>query len=247
MFRRRHTDEDFAQEITSHLQLEADRLHESGMSRAGGEADWVAFPNFRDWRDTATVFDAIAAYRYGLFTMTGAEGAESFLGLQCTDRLFDVLRVQPLLGRTFAPGEDRPGRERVVVLSHAVWQRRFGGDPNVIGRTVTLDGQPYSVIGVMPASFEFPNNNPGQRIAKRELWIPMRPSQDLDNRGSHNYWAVARLASGVTLEQARTVMRTIADNLARQFPRSNKDFTVTVLPLKTYVAGDAREPLLALL
>jgi MacB-like periplasmic core domain len=101
---------------------EPDRLvqvFETG-KREGGEADWVSFPNFRDWRDQNTVFEQMAAYRYRLFTLTGAEGAESFLGLECTDRLFSVLRVQPVLGRTFAPGEDRPGRERVLVISHSV-------------------------------------------------------------------------------------------------------------------------------
>lgn len=222
------------------------QLFETG-TREGGEADWVAYPNFRDWRDKNDVFEAMAAYRYRLFTLTGAEGAESYLGLECTDRLFSVLRTQPLLGRTFAPGEDRPGRARVAVISHAVWQRRFHGDANVIGRSVTLDGEPYSIIGVMPAAFSFPNNIPGEQVAPRDLWIPMRPSEDLQDRGSHNYWAVARLAPGVTLDRARAVMRTIADNLARQYPDSNKDFTVTVLPLDIYVAGRARQALLLLL
>jgi predicted permease len=228
---------------------EPDRLvqvFETG-TREGGEADWVSFPNFRDWRDKNTVFEQMAAYRYRLFTLTGAEGAESFLGLECTDRLFSVLRVQALLGRIFAPGEDRPGREHVLVISHSVWQRRFHADPSIIGRSVTLDGRPYSIIGVMPPTFSFPNNSPGQRIAPRELWIPMRRSDDLEERGSHNYWTVARLAPRVSLEQARTVMRTIADNLARQYQETNKDFTVTVLPLKTYVAGTARQALLFLL
>jgi predicted permease len=222
------------------------QLFETG-KREGGEADWVSFPNFRDWRDKNDVFEEMAAYRYRVFTVTGAEGAESFLGLECTDRLFSVLKVQPRLGRTFAPGEDRPGRDRAVVISHALWQRRFEADPNVIGRAVTLDGQPYSIIGVMPATFSFPDTVPGETVAPSDLWIPMRPSDDLEERGSHNYWAVGRLAPGVSLDQARAVMRTLADNLARQYPDSNKDFTITVLPLKIYVAGTARPALLLLL
>lgn len=222
------------------------QLFETG-KREGGEADWVSFPNFRDWRENKDVFEDMAAYRYRVFTLTGAEGAESFLGLECTDRLLSVLRVQPLIGRTFAPGEDRPGRERVAVISDALWQRRFHGDSSIIGRTVTIDGRPYSIVGVMPAGFEFPRNNLGQRIAARDLWIPVRPSEDIEQRGSHNFWAVARLAPGVTLDRARAVMRTVADNLAQQYPRSNKDFTVTVLPLNVYVAGTARQALLLLL
>jgi putative ABC transport system permease protein len=222
------------------------QLFDTG-KREGGEADWVSFPNFRDWRDKNDVFEEMAAYRYRLFTLTGAEGAESFLGLECTDRLFNVLQVQPLLGRTFARGEDRPGRERVAVISHGLWQRRFHADPNVIGRAVTLDGQPYSIVGVMPATFSFPNSIPGEGVALSELWIPMRPSDDLEERGSHNYWAVARLAPRVTLDHARAVMQTIAENLARQYPESNKDFIITVMPLKIYVAGTARQALLLLL
>jgi putative ABC transport system permease protein len=222
------------------------QLFETG-KREGGESDWASLPNFRDWRSKTDVFEDMAAYRYSLVTLTGAEGAETFLGLECTDRLFSVLGVEPLLGRTFIPGEDRPGREQVAVLSHGLWQRRFDADPGVIGRVVTLDGRPYSIVGVMPASFDFPNSVPGYRIAPRELWIPMRPSDDVEDRGSHNYWAVARLAPGVTLNQARAVMRTLADNLARQYPESNKDLTVTVLPLKVYVAGPARQALLLLL
>ena len=222
------------------------QLFETG-KREGGEADWVAFPNFRDWREKNDVFEDMAAYRYRVFTITGGAGAESFLGLECTDRLFSVLQVQPLLGRTFVPGEDRPGRERVVVISHALWERRFHSDPNIVGHAVTLDGEPYSIVGVMPATFSFPNNVPGEQVPPRDLWIPMRPSDDLEDRGSHNYWAVARLAPDVTLDHARAVMRTIADNLARQYPDSNKDLTATVLPLKIYVAGSARQALLLLL
>ncbi len=222
------------------------QLFETG-TREGGEADWVSFPNFRDWRAKNTVFDDIAAYRYRLTTLTGPEGPESLLGLECTDRLFSVLGVQPLIGRTFAAGEDRPGSDRVVVISSALWQRRFDGDPRVIGRTVTIDGQPHSIVGVMPPTFTFPNTVPGDRVVPRELWIPIRPSEDVEARGSHNYWAVARLARGVKLDQARIVMTTIAENLARQYPESNKDFTVTVQPLKSYVAGTARQALLFLL
>jgi predicted permease len=222
------------------------QLFETGR-REGGEADWVSFPNFRDWRDKNDAFEAMAAYRYRLFTLTGGEGAESFLGLECTDQLFSVLRARPLLGRTFVAGEDRPGRERVVVISHDLSRGRFHEDPGVIGRRVTLDGEAYSVIGVMPPAFSFPNSVPGEQVVSRDLWIPMRPSDDFGDRGSHNYWAVARLAPGVTLERARAVMRTIADNLARQYPESNKDFSVTVLPLNIYVAGTARRALLLLL
>jgi putative ABC transport system permease protein len=222
------------------------QLYESG-SRDGGDGDWVALPNFRDWRDKSHVFQQMAAYRYHLVTLTGAEGAASLLGLECTDRLFSVLGVQPLLGRTFAPGDDRPGRERVVVISDALWQQRFHADPHVIGRAVIVNGQPHAVIGVMPGTFSFPNNIPGGRVVPIDLWSPLQAPDDAEDRGSHNYWTVARLGAGITLEKARAEMRTIADDLARQYPQTNKDFGVTVVPLQTYVTGTARQALLLLL
>ena len=222
------------------------QLFETGL-RQGGEADWVSFPNFRDWREESTVFEEMAAYRYALVTMTGAEGAESALGLMVTDRLFAVLGVAPALGRTFMPGEDVPRRERAAVISHGLWQRRFGADATIVGRHMTVDGQSYSIIGVMPAAFRFPASLPGEAPAPIDLWIPMRMSGDLEERGSHNFWAVARLKNGVTLEQARASMARIAGNLSRQYPASNEDMTVTVLPLKDYVSGNVRPALLVLL
>lgn len=222
------------------------QLYESGL-RSGGEADWVSFPNFRDWHASTRVFQEMAAYRYALLTMTGAEGAESMLGLEATDRLFAVLRVPPLLGRTFLPGEDAPGRPRVAVLSHGLWQRRYGGDPQVVGRSVSIDGASYSIVGVMPASFRFPNAIPGEVVVPIELWIPMRASGDLEDRDSHNFWAVARLADGASVAQARAAMTTIARNLARQYPGSNKDMGVTVKTLKEYVSGNVRPALLVML
>jgi putative ABC transport system permease protein len=222
------------------------QLFETG-TREGGEADWVSFPNFRDWREKTNVFADMAAYRFSLSTLVAPEGPESSLAIECTDRLFGVLGVRPLIGRTFAPGEDQPGRHRVAVISYSLWQRRFEGNPGVVGRSVTLDGGPYVIVGVMPPGFRFPMTIPGDRVVPTDLWFPMRPSGDLEDRGSHNFWAVARLAPGVTVDQARVVMRTLADNLARQYPSSNRDFTVTVQPLKTYVAGPARQALLFLL
>ena len=215
--------------------------------RPGGEADWVAFPNFRDWRRQNRVFDGLAAYRYALLNVAGGSEAESMLGLEVTGDLFRVLRVAPLIGRTFRPGDDAPGAERVAVLGHALWQRRFGSDPRVIGRAVTIDGVSHTVTAVMPASFRFPQNVALDTVVPVEIWIPMRPSGDLADRHSHNFWVVGRLKTGLPLQEARAAMRTIADNLARAHPVSNKDFTVAVVPLAEYVAGNLRPALLVLL
>jgi putative ABC transport system permease protein len=223
------------------------QLYETG-SRSGGEADWVAMPNFRDWRAGTRVFAQMAAYRYAMLTLVGAEGAESTLGLEATDRLFAVLRVPPLLGRTFLPGEDRPGRPPVAILGYSFWRRRYGADPQVIGRAVRIDGAEYSIVGVMPPSFRFPNAIPGDTVTVPiDLWIPMRASGDLEERGTHNFWSVARLAEGTSLEQARAAVATVADNLARQYPETNQDLGVTVKPLQDYVAGGVRPALLVML
>ncbi|PYQ05048.1 MAG: permease, partial [Acidobacteria bacterium] len=198
------------------------QMYETGL-RSGGEADWVAMPNFRDWRAGTHVFAEMSAYRYALMTLVGREGAETMLGLEATDRLFAVLRVRPLLGRTFLPGEDLRGRPPVVVLGYSLWRRRYGADPQVVGRSVRIDGTSYSIVGVMPASFRFPNAIPGETPVPIDLWIPMRASGDLEERGSHNFWTVARLAEATSLEQARAAVATVADNLARQHPETNKD------------------------
>lgn len=215
--------------------------------RPGGEADWVAFPNFRDWRRENRVFDGLAAYRYTQLTVVDRQGADATIGLEATDDLFGVLGVAPIIGRAFRPGDDRPGAERVAVLSGGFWQRRFGGDPHVIGRTVTIDGVSHTVVGVMPASFRFPLNVAFDSVLPIDLWIPVRQSGDLEDRFSHNFWAVGRLKPGVRLEQAQAAMRTIADNLARAHPDSNEDFSVAVIPLGEYVWGNMRPALLVLL
>jgi predicted permease len=225
------------------------QMYDSGPGLDPNEADWVSFPNFRDWERLADVFDGMAAYRYELFTFTGAQGPESVVGLEVTDRLFSVLGVQPALGRTFAAGEDTPGRRHVAIVSHAVWQRQFGGDRSVIGRGIPISGETYTIIGVMPPTFRFPHGVPGQTTTaiSIDLWLPIRPAPDLERRGSRNYWAIARLKPDAALARARVAMTTIAASLAREYPADNKDMGVTVVPLRDHTAGSARFALLVLL
>jgi predicted permease len=222
------------------------QVWESGQ-RAGGESDWVSFPNFRDWRRESGAFEEMAAYRYGFLTVTGPEGTESMLGLETTDRLFEVLGARPLVGRTFLPGEDQPGRENVAVISRSLWQRRFASDPGVARRRVAVDGRSYSIVGVMPASFRFPDVVPSDTFLSIDVWIPVRPSPDLDDRGSHNFWTVARRKPGTSLDHARAEMTRIAAALAEQYPGSNRDLTVSVAPLREHVASAVRPALLLLL
>ena len=155
------------------------QLWDSG-PRSGGESDWVSFPDVRDWRRENRVFEDIAAYNFAMLTMTGGgREAESALGLQVTDRLFSILGVEPALGRTFLPGEDTSGHENVVVISHALWQRRFDSDPAVAGKPLNIDGKTYIVAGVMPPSFRFPNAVPATTVRRRSTFgFPCSPARD---------------------------------------------------------------------
>jgi predicted permease len=223
------------------------QLWDSG-TRTGGQGDWVSFPDFRDWRSENRVFQEMAAYRYSLSTITGIGEAESILGLQATDRLFATLGVQPLLGRTFFSGEDQPGHENVAVISAALWKRHFGGDPAVCGKTMGVDRMSYTVIGVMPASFHFPASVPVDSAAVPiDIWLPMRHNAGMEERGSHNYWAIARLKPGVTLQQARANMRSVAANIAREHPDSNEGMGATVVFLRDHLIEGVHNALLILL
>jgi len=225
------------------------QIYASFPSLNPSEADWVSFPNFRDWQRIADVFDGMAAYRYELFTLTGAQGPESVLGLEATDRLFAVLGVQPALGRSFAPGEDTAARRHVATISHALWQRQFGGDRSVIGRGIPINGETYTIVGVMPPTFRFPLGLPGQTTATPpiDVWLPIRPAPGLEQRGSLMYWAIARMKRDVTLAHARAAMATIAATQAREYPATNKDMSVIVVLLRDHVARSARVALLVLL
>ena len=229
--------------------LEPERLvqiWQTGL-RGSGERDWVSYPNFLDWRKENRVFEEMAAYRYWLFTVGGGDAPVAVAGLQATSRLFGVLGTPALLGRTLLADDDQPGRERVVVLSYGFWQRQFGADRSMIGHQIRVDGLNHTVVGVMPEEFQFPKGAPGDLVYAAELWLPMRIDPDLRNRESYNYWTVARLKPGVTIEQAQMDLDGIARNLARIYPASNQGLGVSVTALKRHLTRGVREPLLFLL
>src|SRR5215831_4487679 len=154
---------------------------------------------FADYRDQNPVFSSIAAYTSSSFNLTGAGEPARIVGTFVSSSLFPLLNVQPALGRAFLNEEDRPGHDRVVILSHGLWRRRFAGDPSVIGRSVTLDGQSYTIIGVAPAGFRFPDD-------ETEIWKPIAfTAEDLseNERGSHYLSVIARMKPGVTIAQAQ--------------------------------------------
>ncbi|HEV2842283.1 MAG TPA: ABC transporter permease [Chthoniobacterales bacterium] len=196
--------------------------------------------NFLDWREQNTVFEGMAAINERSFNLTGAGEPERLDGLRVSANLFSLLGVEPQLGRVFTAEEDKPG-SRVVILSHSMWQRRFGGDATIIGRALSLHGEPYTVVGVMPRAFQFPT-------PRVQLWVPIAFSAaEAAERGSHYLEVIARLKPGVKLQQARAEMSTIAARLEKQYPEQNTRIGSVVTPLHEEVVGNIRPALLVLL
>ena len=201
----------------------------------------VAVANYADWRDQQHSFERMAAADFWTPNLTGVNPPEHLWAMKVTAEMFPVLGVEPLMGRTFLANEDQPGHELEIVLSYRLWQRRFAGDRNIIGRSITLDGHAYTVIGVMPPEFKFAPF----WATKAELWAPNVLAQRLQNRGGNSLRIFARLRPGVSLAQARSDMATITARLEQQYPGTNRD--VRVLPLKEKVVGDIQPALLVLL
>jgi predicted permease len=204
-------------------------------------SDPVAAANYIDWRDQSRSFEAMGAAQYWSPNLTGSDPPEHLYGLQLTQSLMPMLGVEPLLGRLFAAGEDQKGAEHEVVLSYRLWQRRFAGDGNVLGKAVTLNGEAYTVIGMMPREFKFAPF----WATHAELWVPLAFGDRIHNRGGNSLRVFARLKPGVELKQARAEMATITARLERQYPGTNRYVVVT--PLKENVVGKIETPLLVLL
>jgi len=213
------------------------------------EGDWVSFPNFQDWDRDNQSFSRMAAYRYALLTMAGGGRSEpeSLVGLEVTDELFRTLGSRPAIGRTFAPGEAKPGGAEVAVISHSLWQRRFGGDAAVAGRGVSLEGRAYTIIGVMPPRFQFPDTIPGEKAYPIDVWIPLRSVPDQQQREGFNYWAIARLKDGVSLQAAASNMDALAAALAQRYPATNRNRRVRMELLQDHLNGPVRSPMFILL
>ena len=190
-----------------------------------------AAANYVDWRTQNQVFTDMVALRYHNAAFTGGQAPEEVLGRGVTPNFFEVLGVQPALGRPFTKEEDAAGA-KVVVLSYTLWQRRFGGDPSVIGRAVQMDDVATTVVGVMPQGFFFPDK-------QTEYWQPasFTPEQ-WAKRNNHNLEVVARMKQGVTLEQAQKDMDVVAMRLQQQYPDSNAKIGAVVVPLREEFAGD---------
>ncbi len=187
--------------------------------------------NFQDWRDQNTAFSAIAAVSNVEATLAGPAGPVLVRTGRVSAPYFDIYGVEAALGRTFAPGEDTPGREQVAVLSYPLWQEQFGADPAIVGTTIRLDGAPYTVIGVLPAGSPF---NRGWA----RLFRPLAFTSAEQTRDYHWLTATARLKPGVTFEQARANMDAIGSRIARDYPHSNKDWGVHLDRLTDVAVGE---------
>jgi putative ABC transport system permease protein len=206
----------------------------------GYDFDLVSPPDFADWRAQNRVFEEMAASDDAMYTLTGTGEPTSITAYKFSAGFFHVLGVPPIIGRTFLPEEEQPGKNRVVVLSYRLWQSRFGGDRGVIEKMVRLNGEPYTVIGIMPPSFEYPQDT--------ELWTPLRVEPNLaNNRGVRFLRVLARLKPGVRIKEAEAEMNTIASRLEREYPDTNKGEGVYLKTLRDMKVGDIRPALLVLL
>jgi putative ABC transport system permease protein len=199
----------------------------------------ISYPNFTDWRNQNHVFETIGVWNRNSYNLTGIGEAERILTAQCSADLFSALRVNASLGRVFTNEEDKAGGTPVVVLSYGLWQRRFGGQSSIVNQALTLNGKSYTVIGVMPQSFQYPS--------RVDMWVPagqLAADPDWQQRGNHpGLYGVARLKPGVSLAQAQADMETIAVNLEKQYPDSNSGNRVKIQSMLEAYVSDVRPTL----
>ena len=208
-----------------------------GLARA-----YVAMANVHDFRARNHVFEDIAALRaVANFNLTGEGEPERLNGSRVSSNLFPVLQVTPLIGRTFTEDEDEIGHEHVALLGYGLWQRRFGGDPGVVGRSISLNGEPHVVVGVMRRDFAFPTRD-------YEIYTPLTfDPEELVNRMNYSYLAVARLRPGVSVEQAQAELSTLASQIEREHPKENEGIGAAVAPMLDDTVAAVRAPLFVLL
>ena len=202
----------------------------------------ASYPDLQDWRGASRYFEGFAAYVDGFTTLSENQQTERVTAGLVTTDFFPLLGVKPAMGRSFVAGEDQPGAPDVMLLSHAIWQRTFHGDPSIVGRSVTVGSSQVAVVGVLPAGFHFAS------VGDADLWFPLVPGKNQRaNRFQHWMRVIARLRPGASLEQAKAEMRQIAERIARDDPAYHTGSSILINPLRDVFVGDVRPALLALL
>ncbi|MGE5736459.1 MAG: ABC transporter permease [Acidobacteriota bacterium] len=200
----------------------------------------VSPANYLDWKDQSHSFEQMAVSGFKGLNPTGIGEPQALRGQAVSPEYFSVLGVAPMLGRSFAPDEDQSGRDHVVILSYGLWKSHFGADRGIVGRTINLDESPYTVIGVMPSNFRFPEY--------AEFWSPLSWTPATRAvRGAHDLSVIARLKPGVDLHTAQAEMNTISRRLEQEYPVDDKGWGAIVVPLREDMVGDVRPALLVLL
>jgi predicted permease len=202
----------------------------------------LSYLDFLDWQAQNKSFSSLDIYTGSGYLLRTSSGAEPVQGERVSGGFFRTLGVQPILGRDFNSGEDRPGGPNVVILSYGAWAGRFGARPDVVGRTVDLDNQPYTVIGVLPRSFSFALSG------NAEFWVPINVlSPHEHSRTFYNFFGIGRLRDGVTVKSGRAEIRSISKQLQKQYAITGRDLNASVTPFSEVVVGDVRPILLTLL
>jgi macrolide transport system ATP-binding/permease protein len=202
----------------------------------------VSYLNFRDWKKRDLPFSSFEVWGYSRYLLNASsQGAQSVPGARVTDGFFGMLGVTPVLGRDFYPGEDSPGAPHTALLSYAAWQKRFSGSSNVIGQSITLSDTSYTIIGVLPSSFQF------APIGAAEFWTALNEPISCElRRGCHNLFGIGRVKDGVTRQSALAAMQSIAQQLEKQYPE-NRGYGADVVALTEAISGSIRPILLVLL
>jgi putative ABC transport system permease protein len=210
-------------------------LPRNGVTRSN-----VSPADYEDWKRQQRSFSELAVYQWDQVDLSGNGTPEQAYGFRVTPNFFSELGVSPAMGRTFLPEETVPGKDQVAILSHELWERRYGGDRGILGKTIRVDGQSRVVVGVMPKDFDFP--------VPADLWLPLAMTdQQKADRKAHSLHVVGALASGVTLDQARAELGLIQQRLAERYPAADKGWGTRVEWLRTHISDDLTRQYLILL
>jgi len=208
----------------------------------GADRQIVSPAEFLDWREQSRSFSQLSAWQTWFTTLTGSSSPEQVWGVHASANYFDLLRVHAQLGRTFLPEEEQPGRDHVVVLTHSLWQRRYGGDASLVDRTILVDGKPYTVIGILPAHYDHIYGT----AREYDLWMPMALTRDQASRQTDSLIVYGRLRDGVTVPQAQSEMESIFARLQKQYPDADLNEGIHVVPILDDAVHVARTQLLLL-